>query len=186
LQNRAWVSRIRLLAVRVALALPLVLVPTLVANPSAEAQTLTVLYKFAGVPDGSTPLAGLIRDAAGNLYGMTVAAAKAALAVGMDAIEDQTLPVVIPPEDAYPAGALCEVPMIMKPEGTPPGAFIAALVCVDPSANWMPLFVPPRIRLPLTVGLALNVFAAVVSAAPCGIGPTGPCGPAGPIGPIGP
>ena len=31
----------------------------------------TVLYKFAG-PDGETPYAGLIRDAAGNFYGTTV------------------------------------------------------------------------------------------------------------------
>ena len=34
----------------------------------------TVLYTFTGVPDGGQPLVGaLIRDGAGNLYGMTVA-----------------------------------------------------------------------------------------------------------------
>jgi uncharacterized repeat protein (TIGR03803 family) len=32
---------------------------------------LTVLYSFAGGADGSKPIAGLLRDAAGNLYGTT-------------------------------------------------------------------------------------------------------------------
>jgi uncharacterized repeat protein (TIGR03803 family) len=31
----------------------------------------TVLYSFAGFPDGATPLGGVIRDSAGNLYGTT-------------------------------------------------------------------------------------------------------------------
>jgi hypothetical protein len=35
------------------------------------AQTLTTLYSFAGLPDGASPLAGVISDATGNLYGTT-------------------------------------------------------------------------------------------------------------------
>ena len=36
-----------------------------------EAGKATVLYSFAGAPDGSLPYPGVIRDAAGNLYGVT-------------------------------------------------------------------------------------------------------------------
>jgi uncharacterized repeat protein (TIGR03803 family) len=39
-----------------------------VATPSAQAQTFSVLYNFAGSADGGDPYASLIRDAAGNLY----------------------------------------------------------------------------------------------------------------------
>jgi uncharacterized repeat protein (TIGR03803 family) len=40
-------------------------------SPSAQAQTLTVLYSFAGGTDGYLPASPLIRDSAGNLYGVT-------------------------------------------------------------------------------------------------------------------
>ena len=40
-----------------------------------SAGTETVLYSFTGGTDGSAPYAGVIRDAAGNLYGTTYAAA---------------------------------------------------------------------------------------------------------------
>jgi uncharacterized repeat protein (TIGR03803 family) len=33
---------------------------------------LTILYSFAGTPDGADPYGGVVRDAAGNLYGTTV------------------------------------------------------------------------------------------------------------------
>jgi len=42
-----------------------------VVTQSVQAETFTVLYSFTGSPDGAYPLAGLIRDAAGNLYGTT-------------------------------------------------------------------------------------------------------------------
>ena len=48
-----------------------ILVSTVIGLPSALAQTYTyqVLYAFTGGVDGASPVAGLIRDSAGNLYG---------------------------------------------------------------------------------------------------------------------
>jgi uncharacterized repeat protein (TIGR03803 family) len=40
------------------------------AGPT-RAQTESVIYSFAGQPDGAFPSAGLVRDAKGNLYGTT-------------------------------------------------------------------------------------------------------------------
>jgi uncharacterized repeat protein (TIGR03803 family) len=51
-------------AVFTTLVLALAIVPT-----PAQAQTFTVLYSFTGGTDGGNPYAGLVRDAAGNLYG---------------------------------------------------------------------------------------------------------------------
>ena len=67
-------SGMRLRAASVALALAVALVQIFVATPSAEAQadvTFTLLYSFKGGTDGDAPVAGLLRDAAGNLYGTT-------------------------------------------------------------------------------------------------------------------
>jgi uncharacterized repeat protein (TIGR03803 family) len=52
-------------------ALQIFLIATWAAKPLAQAQTFTVLYSFAGGADGANPVAGLIRDGAGNLYGTT-------------------------------------------------------------------------------------------------------------------
>lgn len=43
----------------------------LMATTAAQAQTLAVLHTFTGQGDGSTPIAGLTMDEAGNLYGTT-------------------------------------------------------------------------------------------------------------------
>ena len=49
-------------------ALMLAILVGAVTTQSAQAQTLHVLYNFAGSSDGGDPYASLIRDAAGNLY----------------------------------------------------------------------------------------------------------------------
>jgi uncharacterized repeat protein (TIGR03803 family) len=41
------------------------------AIPQAQAQTFNVIYNFTGGNDGGIPLAGLVIDTAGNLYGTT-------------------------------------------------------------------------------------------------------------------
>src|SRR5258707_7085647 len=52
----------------------IVLVLAAVAATRTQAQTFTVLHSFAGPPsDGAFPIGGLFRDAAGNLYGTTLA-----------------------------------------------------------------------------------------------------------------
>jgi len=55
-----------------ALVFAIVLALSVLAAPSAQAQTFTLLHTFAGgATDGDGPLAGLIMDAKGNLYGTT-------------------------------------------------------------------------------------------------------------------
>ena len=74
-QHRNWSWPIRVGVAIGALALLLVLGRVLVMTPSAEAHadmTFTVLYSFNGGTDGAQPHAGLVRDAAGNLYGTTL------------------------------------------------------------------------------------------------------------------
>ena len=39
--------------------------------PSSSAQTYTVIHRFTGVPDGSSPYQGVLTDSKGNLYGTT-------------------------------------------------------------------------------------------------------------------
>ena len=54
------------IAIVFALAITLSLMPTM------QAQSYSVLYSFTGQSDGSTPLAGVTMDAAGNFYGTTL------------------------------------------------------------------------------------------------------------------
>ena len=52
---------------------PVLLCALVLTVPPAHGQTETVLYGFAGSPDGGGPGAALIRDKEGNLYGTTLA-----------------------------------------------------------------------------------------------------------------
>jgi uncharacterized repeat protein (TIGR03803 family) len=52
------------------LAFLFVLVVGLIAAPQTQAQTFSVIYNFSG-GDGGYPLAGLVMDSTGNLYGTT-------------------------------------------------------------------------------------------------------------------
>jgi hypothetical protein len=69
-QHRGWFSRIRLQAGGTVLAF------AVLVSHVARAQTLNVLHNFKGTRGiGVSPYAGLVRDAAGNLYGTTYPAA---------------------------------------------------------------------------------------------------------------
>ena len=49
-----------------------ILVAALFVTGTWAAAQEKVLHNFSGIPDGASPMAGLIWDAAGNLYGTTV------------------------------------------------------------------------------------------------------------------
>ena len=72
-QHRSWILGICGRVAGAALALAIMLVPAVLATGSAQAQTYTfsVLHTFTGSRDGKNPMAGLVRDANGNLYGTT-------------------------------------------------------------------------------------------------------------------
>lgn len=54
-----------------ALAMAIVFALAIIATPTAQAQTFTVIHNFTNGGDGGQPVAGLTIDAAGNLYGTT-------------------------------------------------------------------------------------------------------------------
>lgn len=92
---------------------------TLSAQESSDSATSTyeVLHAFRGAPDGNGPQAGLIRDAAGNLYGTTGSggAFGKGMAFKVDASGVET---VLHSFAGYPAdGAFPEAALIQDAEG---------------------------------------------------------------------
>jgi uncharacterized repeat protein (TIGR03803 family) len=67
---RSLISGIRLRITSITFAVLL----GVLATQSAPAQTYTVLHAFQGVPDGALPVAGLVLDVKGSLYGTTESA----------------------------------------------------------------------------------------------------------------
>ena len=72
LRHRVWFSEVRLTTIVASMMLAAVVVGAITVQP-AQAQTYKVLYTFLGgtEPDGSTPVAGLVRTSSGALYGTT-------------------------------------------------------------------------------------------------------------------
>lgn len=70
-RNSVWIARINWRTATVALVVVATLATTMVAAPTANAQSLTVLHAFTGGNDGALPGAGMTVDRAGNLYGST-------------------------------------------------------------------------------------------------------------------
>ena len=81
-QQGDWFLRIQRRTAGAALGLAIVLASVAVASRSMQAQTFTLLYTFTGGTDGSTPLGGVILDAAGNLYGTTSQGGNLACSLG--------------------------------------------------------------------------------------------------------
>jgi len=69
-QTSSWISRTCLRAPTVA-GLAILLITVMLASPTAQSQTYTLLYSLRGGKDGSFPYGKLARDAKGNLYGTT-------------------------------------------------------------------------------------------------------------------
>src|SRR5271154_4505947 len=55
----------------IALALGIILALTILSTASAQWKTYKILYSFTGGADGANPLAALVLDSVGNLYGTT-------------------------------------------------------------------------------------------------------------------
>jgi uncharacterized repeat protein (TIGR03803 family) len=68
LQHWGWISGTRQRTVNTALALAVLIAPTVVVTQSVQAQSFSVLFNF-NYADGTSPVGGLVRDKEGNLYG---------------------------------------------------------------------------------------------------------------------
>jgi uncharacterized repeat protein (TIGR03803 family) len=70
-RSRSWVWRVAMPRAKRALAFAAVLGLAFFPAVPLHARKFSVLYEFKGGTDGESPFAGLVRDAAGNLYGTT-------------------------------------------------------------------------------------------------------------------
>jgi uncharacterized repeat protein (TIGR03803 family) len=108
--GRLWARTVVTLAVG--------LLPGIVGTQSTQAQTFSVLYTFNGPPDGAYPSGPLIRDAAGNLYGVTSAGGSSSscsdivsgcgVVFKLDPTGNETVLYTFtgPPDGAHPSGGL--------------------------------------------------------------------------------
>ena len=71
-RSEHFISTFRNVLQQVVLSLSLGCLVIIAAIQSAQAQTFFVLHTFTGGADGGVPLAGMIIDPAGNLYGTTI------------------------------------------------------------------------------------------------------------------
>jgi len=72
-RHRSLILRLCQPAAKAVRTFAFALASMLVTTQSLPAQTFTVLYSFKGVPDAANPMAGLVMDGSGNLYGTTSA-----------------------------------------------------------------------------------------------------------------
>ena len=96
--------------------------------PTAHGQTLTTLYSFKGSPDGGIPVAGVVRDAFGNLYGTTGAGGSKHCYPGCGTLFklDRSGRETLLHTFVYQDGAGPEGPLIADKSGTLYGTTIAA------------------------------------------------------------
>src|SRR6266568_2687315 len=108
LQHRRWISGTRHRAVNGALAVAVLVLPTVVVTQSVQAQSFSVLYSFT-VADGDDPKPGLVRDKEGNLYGTTFGGGTSGggIVFKLDTADTETvLHSFSGPDGANPAGGL--------------------------------------------------------------------------------
>jgi uncharacterized repeat protein (TIGR03803 family) len=114
---RRFASRMMFMATKAVFA---AILPVLVASSwSAQAQTFTVLHTFANTPDGAFPVAPLIRDTAGTLYGTTFSGGTQTAGTVYKLDKDDTETVLFSFESTIgqPTGAFPSGNLIMDKQG---------------------------------------------------------------------
>jgi uncharacterized repeat protein (TIGR03803 family) len=99
-----------------------VVVFTLFTSAVMPAQTLSVLHSFSNTPDGSQPWAGLVRDAAGHLYGTTTMGGDYGYGLVFRAVQRNSGWMLVPlysfpPPGQGDDGAIPNAPVVIGPDG---------------------------------------------------------------------